>query len=370
MRAAPFQGRRAHSGIPTNAAVRKRAQRRCAPPLSKAAALMPEARPTPPSELAGNVSAADRRRSPRAFTPIAATVWSRSPRIRANCSTASAPFPAHSRQSLPTVGAVPPRIRADRGVALAPFSAHSHQSRHRFGAVPPAHSRQLQHRFGAVPPHIRADRGVALAPFPRAFTPIAAPLRRRPPAHSRQSLPPLRRRPPAHSRRSRHRFDAVPPHIHINRGDSLAPFSHAFAPIVSVASAPSPRPRAFTPIASAGWRRSPRQSLPPVCSTYANPPPSQGRGRVFAPWAGRMPRDGRRPALCRGGSGSPRHNRSGAFKTVGGCAHSARRRSPAPSMPEAPFPRLRRVVTPRRIPRGTRRSPSPCRSRGPRASGG
>ena len=331
---------------------------------------MPEARPN----AAVRTCRKRFRRGPAAF----------SPRIHANRGDGLEPFPAHSRQLQHRFGAVPRAFApiASNGWRRPP--AHSRRSRRRFGAVlrafapiaaplrrrPPAHSRQLQHRFGAVPPHIRADRGVALAPFPRAFTPIAAPLRRRPPAHSRQSLPPLRRRPPAHSRRSRHRFDAVPPHIHINRGDSLAPFSHAFAPIVSVASAPSPRPRAFTPIASAGWRRSPRQSLPPVCSTYANPPPSQGRGRVFAPWAGRMPRDGRRPALCRGGSGSPRHNRSGAFKTVGGCAHSARRRSPAPSMPEAPFPRLRRVVTPRRIPRGTRRSPSPCRSRGPRASGG
>lgn len=262
MRAAPFQGRRAHSGIPTNAAVRKRAQRR--------------------------------------------------------------------RPNLQET--FPPRTGGVRS---------------------PAHSRHSRRRFGAVPPRIHANCGTASAPFPRAFTPIAAPLRRRPPRTFAPIAAPLRRRSPRiRTNRFRH-FGAVPPRIRTNR-------FRRFGAVL----------RAFTPIASAGWRRFPRQSLPPVYSTYANPPPSQGRGRVFAPWAGRMPRDGRRPALCRGGSGSPRHNRSGAFKTVGGCAHSARRRSPASSMPEAPFPRLRRAVTPRRIPRGTRRSPSPCRSRGPRASGG
>ena len=272
------------------------AQRRCAPPPSKAAARIAESRPTrrfgsalsadarrpfprPPRAcrkraqrrrptLAGNVSAADRRRSPRAFTPIAATVWSRSPRIRANRGTASTPSP-------------PPRIHADRSTASAPSPPRTFTPIASNGwRRPPAHSRQLRHRFGAVPP-----------------------------AHSHQSFPSLWRRPPAHSRQLQHRFGAVPPHIHAtcstasapfprrsraNRFRRLAPFSHAFAPIAAT-----------------------------VGSTYANPPPSLRRGRVCAPWAGRMPRDGRRPALCRGGSGSPRHNRSGAFKTVDGCAQSA-----------------------------------------------
>ena len=231
----------------------------------------------------------------------------------------------------------------------------------------------------AFSPRIRADRSTASAPFPRTFTPIAAPLRRRsprirancfqrwsrsprihadaaplrrrPPAHSRQSLPPLRRRPPAHSRRSQHRFGAAP---------------RAFAPIAAPLRR---RPPAIHANRFHGCAVSPAIASAGLLYLCKPAPSKDGGG---------FPRHGR--GACRG-TGAGRRS-AAAVQALQGtttpalskpsrvCAARPRRRSPAPSMPEAPFPRLRRAVTPRRIPRGTRRSPSPCRSRGPRASGG
>ena len=191
------------------------------------------------------------------------------------------------------------------------------------GSAPNAAVRTCRKRFrrgpaAFVPPRIRADRGTASAPSPRTFAPIVSV--------------------------------------------ALAPSPRTFAPIVSVALAPSPR--AFAPIASAGLLYLCKPA--PVARTGAG---FRAMGGAHA--AGRAP-VGALLRRFRLSKAQPlrRFQSRRRVCAFGALTFPARRRSPAPSMPEAPFPRLRRAVTPRRIPRGTRRSPSPCRSRGPRASGG